>query len=71
MALTGKPSLIEAAAQPARRVEYYLTGTGECEGCGMPVPVPVLGDEYPDECPSCFDKRSAQVIAMSRVVAGV
>jgi radical SAM superfamily enzyme YgiQ (UPF0313 family) len=70
-ALAGKPSWIEAARFPARRVEFFGGGGPPCEGCGMPVPASLLGVPWSaGRCPRCLDEAEGKVIA-ALTTAGV
>jgi Radical SAM proteins, N-terminal/Radical SAM superfamily len=61
-ALTGKASWIEAARYTARRLEFFAGTDGTCTGCGMGVPVSLLG-VYGVRCPRCADDAEGTVIA--------
>lgn len=63
-ALMGRPSWIEAARYPARRLEFFSGGTGSCEGCGEPVPSGLLDVPWDERfCPRCADQARGVVIA--------
>jgi radical SAM superfamily enzyme YgiQ (UPF0313 family) len=63
-ALTGKASWIEAARYTAARREFFAGGTGQCEGCGLPVPSSLLGTPWSEQfCPRCADEAEGKVTA--------
>ena len=75
-ALMGRPSWIEAAALPARRLDFFTAGmtgpeaaqggllTPSCAGCGLTIPESLLERPWdPDYCPRCRDEAAGAVLA--------
>ncbi len=72
-ALTGRPSWIEAAAQPARRLDAFLAADRNqqdflrpnCAGCGLLIPVNILDQPYtPTHCPRCADAAAGRLLTL-------
>jgi radical SAM superfamily enzyme YgiQ (UPF0313 family) len=63
-ALAGRPSWIEAARHPARRVEFFGGAGLPCAACGLPVPVSLMDVPWSAElCPRCCDEAEGKVVA--------
>lgn len=63
-ALAGKPSWIEAARYTARRLEFFGGGAGQCEGCGLAIPVSLLDVPWDERrCPRCEDRHAGVLLA--------
>ena len=76
-AIMGKPSWIEAAAKPARRLGIFTAGgDGDllrpvCDGCGEGILAGLLDELYDhDFCPRCVDEAAGTVTAALTVPAG-
>lgn len=76
-ALLGKPSWIEAARHPARRLDFFTTAdlvqgdllNPTCAGCGWAIPENLLGIvRSPLYCPRCADEAGEQ---RAEIIAGL